>query len=62
MNFLAQKMQRFLVAEEGPSAVEYAIMVALIVTVCLTAISAVSTMESKAFTTVANSVDVPTGS
>jgi pilus assembly protein Flp/PilA len=56
MKSLAKKAQRFLVAEDGPTAVEYAIMLGLIVVVCLTAVSAVSTMASTTFTTVANSV------
>ena len=43
MKSLAQKVQRFLVSEDGPTAVEYAVMLALIVIVCLTAISAVGT-------------------
>ena len=56
MKSLAQKMQRFLVAEDGPTAVEYAVMLALIVIVCLTAISAVGSKTSSTFTTIANSV------
>ena len=39
MKSLAQKVQRFLVSEDGPTAVEYAVMLALIVIVCLTAIT-----------------------
>jgi pilus assembly protein Flp/PilA len=62
MKSLAQKVKRFLVAEDGPTAVEYAIMLALIVIVCLAAISAVGTKTSKTFTTVANSVGGLTGS
>ena len=38
MKTLAQKVQRFLVSEDGPTAVEYAVMLALIIIVCLTAI------------------------
>ena len=40
MKLLAQRVHRFLVSEDGPTAVEYAVMLALIVIVCLTAISA----------------------
>ena len=40
MKSLAKKMHRFLVSEDGPTAVEYAVMLALIVVVCLTAITA----------------------
>jgi pilus assembly protein Flp/PilA len=52
MKSLAQKVQRFLVSEDGPTAVEYAVMLALIIIVCLTAIQAVGTKASKAFNTI----------
>jgi pilus assembly protein Flp/PilA len=44
--------KRFLVSEEGPTAVEYAVMLALIIVVCLTAIRAVGTNAKTTFTTV----------
>ena len=56
MKSLAQKLQRFLVSEEGPTAVEYAVMLALIVVVCLTAIGAVGTRASATFNTIAGSL------
>ena len=56
MKSLAQKVQRFLVSEDGPTAVEYAVMLALIVIVCLTAITAVGTKASTTFTNVAGSL------
>ncbi|MBN1396194.1 MAG: Flp family type IVb pilin [Pirellulales bacterium] len=56
MKSLAQKLQRFLVSEDGPTAVEYAVMLALIVIVCLTAISSVGTNASTTFTNVAGSL------
>jgi pilus assembly protein Flp/PilA len=56
MKSLAQKVQRFLVCEDGPTAVEYAVMLALIVIVCLTAISSVGTKTSATFTNVASSL------
>ena len=40
---------RFLHAEDGPTAVEYAIMLALILVVCMTAITAVGTNANKTF-------------
>ncbi len=49
MKSLAQKLHRFLVSEDGPTAVEYAVMLALIVIVCLTAISAIGTNANLAF-------------
>ncbi|MFZ1933345.1 MAG: Flp family type IVb pilin [Thermoguttaceae bacterium] len=54
MNSLTQKVRRFLVAEDGPTAVEYAVMLALIIIVCLTAIQAVGTKASSTFTNVGN--------
>ncbi len=49
MKSLAQKVQRFLVSEDGPTAVEYAVMLALIIIVCLTAIQALGTKTSSTF-------------
>ena len=48
MNF-ANSVKRFLVSEDGPTAVEYAVMLALIVIVCLTAIQAIGTNASAKF-------------
>jgi len=56
MKSLAQKVQRFLVSEDGPTAVEYAVMLALIVIVCLTAISSVGTKASSTFNKIASSM------
>jgi pilus assembly protein Flp/PilA len=49
MKSFAQKVQRFLVCEDGPTAVEYAVMLALIVVVCLTAITQVGSNASSSF-------------
>lgn len=54
MKSLAKKVQRFLVSEDGPTAVEYAVMLALIVIVCLTAISNIGTNASVKFQEIAN--------
>jgi len=43
---------RFLKKEDGPTAVEYAVMLALIIVVCLGAISAIGTGADSTFTTV----------
>ena len=42
MQTLAENVKEFFVSEDGPTAVEYAVMLALIVIVCLTAIQAIS--------------------
>jgi pilus assembly protein Flp/PilA len=56
MKSLALKVQRFLKSEDGPTAVEYAVMLALIIIVCLTAITAVGTNTSATFNSVATSI------
>ena len=53
MKSLAKKVHRFLVAEDGPTAVEYAVMLALIVIVCLTAIQSIGTQASSTFNSIA---------
>ena len=50
---LAKKVQRFLVSEDGPTAVEYAVMLALIIIVCLTAITSIGTNANATFNNVA---------
>lgn len=56
MKLLAKKVQRFLASEDGPTAVEYAVMLALIVIVCLTAISSIGTNANTTFQNVADSI------
>ena len=46
---LLKKVQRFLVSEDGPTAVEYAVMLALIIIVCLASISAIGTSADATF-------------
>ena len=57
MNMLAQKVQRFLVSEDGPTAVEYAVMLALIIIVCLTAITSLGTTTASKFNEIKDSVN-----
>ncbi len=56
MKMLAKKVQRFLASEDGPTAVEYAVMLALIVIVCLTAISSIGSNANTTFQNVADSI------
>ena len=56
MKSLTQKLHHFLVSEDGPTAVEYAVMLALIVIVCLTAISSIGTQASTTFNNVQKSL------
>ncbi len=53
----AKKVQRFLVSEDGPTAVEYAVMLALIVIVCLTAITSLGTTAATKFNEIQSSVN-----
>jgi pilus assembly protein Flp/PilA len=57
-----QWMTRFLKQEDGPTAVEYAVMLALIVVVCITAITALGTNANKVFSNVALNTAVQTTS
>ena len=45
----AAPVVQFLKAEDGPTAVEYAVMLALIVVVCITAITTLGTNANKTF-------------
>ena len=56
MTSLAKKLHRFLVSEDGPTAVEYAVMLALIIIVCLSAIGTIGSNASTTFTNVGNSL------
>jgi pilus assembly protein Flp/PilA len=53
MNHCLSKIKNFMVSEDGPTAVEYAVMLSLIVVVCLTAIQAIGTNATSTFNTVA---------
>jgi pilus assembly protein Flp/PilA len=48
-----RSLVRFLYAEDGPTAVEYAVMLALIIVVCLTAITSLGTNARDTFANVA---------
>jgi pilus assembly protein Flp/PilA len=50
------KWKQLLVSEDGPTAVEYAVMLALIIVVCLVAITAVGSNANTTFTNVAASI------
>ena len=50
-------VKNFLVSEDGPTAVEYAVMLALIVVVCLTAIQAVGTNAANTFNDIATDIN-----
>lgn len=54
MKVFTRGLWKFLTCEDGPTAVEYAVMLALIVVVCLAAIQAIGTNATTTFTNVAN--------
>ena len=56
MKNLTLNVQRFLISEDGPTAVEYAVMLALIIIVCLTAITAIGTNANLTFNSVATAI------
>ena len=56
MRRFALEIRKFLKSEDGPTAVEYAVMLALIIIVCLVAITSIGTKASTTFSNVANSI------
>ena len=56
MNILRKRIHCFLASEEGPTAVEYAVMLALIVVVCLAAIWQVGHEANHRFEDVRNTL------
>jgi pilus assembly protein Flp/PilA len=51
-----KSVREFLRKEDGPTAVEYAVMLALIIVVCLTAITTIGQNANKTFQTVGRSL------
>jgi pilus assembly protein Flp/PilA len=56
MNGVFAKVRRFLVSEDGPTAVEYAVMLALIVVACVTIIKNLGTSLSGTFSSVSSTL------
>ncbi len=56
MRNVAKKFVEFMKKEDGPTAVEYAVMLALIIVVCIAAISALGSNTSATFQKVATTV------
>ena len=56
------QVRKFLKSEDGPTAVEYAVMLALIIVVCLTAIQAIGTNANATFQSVASKLPSGGGS
>jgi pilus assembly protein Flp/PilA len=62
MRKLGQALVNFLKREDGPTAVEYAVMLALIIVVCITAITTLGTNANKTFTSVGSAIGSTSGS
>lgn len=60
MSKFVNNVRRFLASEDGPTAVEYAVMLALIVVVCLVSIQAIGTNANATFNSIAGAL--PAGS
>jgi pilus assembly protein Flp/PilA len=58
MRHLRQFVVDFVKREDGPTAVEYAVMLALIIVVCIGAITTLGSNANKTFTSVGNAVNV----
>jgi pilus assembly protein Flp/PilA len=54
MTKLTQSVVSFLKREDGPTAVEYAVMLALIIVVCIAAITTLGTKANATFTNTGN--------
>jgi pilus assembly protein Flp/PilA len=56
MRSVAKKLVSFLKREDGPTAVEYAVMLALIVVVCIAAITTLGSNANETFSFVGSAV------
>ncbi len=56
MSAYLDRMRRFLASEDGPTAVEYAVMLALIVVVCVGILQSLGTTISGTFSSVQSAV------
>lgn len=56
MQALVTRVSRFLKSEDGPTAVEYAVMLALILVACITIVTSLGTSASSTFSKVNDSM------
>ncbi len=56
MRMLILTLRCFLASEDGPTAVEYAVMLSLIIVVCLAAITTIGNNASSVFQNASNSI------
>ena len=62
MRNVTKKFVEFLKKEDGPTAVEYAVMLALIIVVCLVAITTLGQQANNTFSNVGNKLQSATAS
>ena len=62
MTHIARIVARFLKSEDGPTATEYAVMLALIIVVCIGAITGIGNTVSGIFTNISTSLPPGAGS
>ena len=56
MSLVLNKVRRFLTSEDGPTAVEYAVMLALILVACISIVTSLGTTVSGTFSKVNSSL------
>ena len=56
MQGMISRVQQFLISEDGPTAVEYAVMLALIIVACVTIITNLGTSMSQKFSSVSSTL------
>jgi pilus assembly protein Flp/PilA len=61
MRTLLRSTVSFLKSEDGPTAVEYAVMLALIIVVCIGAITTLGSNANSTFSFVGSAIAPPTG-
>jgi pilus assembly protein Flp/PilA len=61
MRFATKKLVSFLKAEDGPTAVEYAVMLALIIVVCIAAITTLGSNANSTFSFVGSALTPQSG-
>jgi pilus assembly protein Flp/PilA len=59
---MISRVQQFLISEDGPTAVEYAVMLALILVACISIVSTLGGNVKSTFTTVSTSLGAAAGS
>jgi pilus assembly protein Flp/PilA len=62
MQLITKNLVSFMKAEDGPTAVEYAVMLALIIVVCIAAITTLGSNANSTFSFVGSALTPKTGS